>query len=474
MAVFIKKVNIPQKSDLINIDMTGSGTAQTYRIIKKISDDVVEVLAMEDVTTSQFGSSNIYEGSILDAYCNTTLYGTLSEIAKSAIVDKTFRQEEWSNAGNPLYVMARYNASAVNIGPQNTTYGNEITRHCYIIGMQDIIDYLETTPQMTESNTTLNYTNIWQMFWNTSIQPSDKYVWLNDSGTYNTILRVIGNNGSINGSSITATQAVRPAFQIDLSKIDYTFTDGRQPVELKPVSILQKSNNALSRVGMSWKQIVYPNKSDIVNIDMRGYGITQQYRILKNVSGSIYEVLGMSNLTTSTFGTSQTYANGTLDTYLNNTWYNTLSSTAKTAIVDKTFRQDSWYKNNSGNPVYVGALTSNSYNISLSSASFGAEITRHIYALRLQDIIDYLEVTPQMTASDTTLTDVNVWQMFWDSSSQQTAMFIGLCSAQAGATNYVLTLNGTYGNFGSNTYGDSTQVRPAFQIDLSKIDFTIE
>lgn len=220
------------------------------------------------------------------------------------------------------------------------------------------------------------------------------------------------------------------------------------------------------------KQVNIPQKGDIVNIDMQGYGTTQQYRILKNISGSIYEVLGMSNLTTSTFGTSQTYANGTLDTYLNSTWYNTLSSTAKEAIVDKTFRQDSWYKNNSGNPVYVGALTRSSYNISLSSASFGAEITRHVYALSVQDVLDYLEVTPQMTASDTTLTDVNVWQMFWNSSTQQENAFVRLCSAQAGGTLYVLTVSGTYGNFGTNGYGDQMHVRPAFQIDLSKIDYT--
>lgn len=256
MAVFIKKVNIPQKSDLINIDMTGSGTAQTYRIIKKISDDVVEVMAVDFSTTREFDvqGKNIYEDKRADNYLNTTWYNTLSTTAKEAIIDKTFRQDSWylGSGGNPSYAC---NMSGLqNVGFGSSSYGNEITRHIYILGMQDIIDYLEVTPEMTRENTTFTADNLMNMYYEGAT--SHDFVWVMSAvaGTTDKVPLITFTTRNITASSTYAARRMLPAFQIDLSKIDYTFTDGRQPVELKPVSILQKSNNTLSRVGMSWKQ----------------------------------------------------------------------------------------------------------------------------------------------------------------------------------------------------------------------------
>ena len=258
MAVFIKKVNIPQKSDLINIDMTGSGTAQTYRIIKVLENDVVEVIAMADASTSQaFGNNNTYANSSLDTYLNTTWYNTLSNTAKEAIVDKTFRQQSWyyGTDGDPDYKGTIIGGNTYQLSLGNASFGNEITRHCYAISVQDVLDYLEVTPEMTTSNTTLNPSNILMMCWNTTGQMSGQYLWLSSAlaSDNSRALMIAGNTGQVTHASSSGSYRIRPAFQIDLSKIDYTFTDGRQPVELKPVSILQKSNNALSRVGMSWK-----------------------------------------------------------------------------------------------------------------------------------------------------------------------------------------------------------------------------
>ena len=95
-----------------------------------------------------------------------------------------------------------------------------------------------------------------------------------------------------------------------------------------------------------------PVKGDLINLDMTGSGTTSQYRVLK-VNGTIVEVLGMTDLTTMDYHipiSSQTgsfdggttgllYNSSDLDTYLNTTWYNTLSSTAKSALVVKNIIQ---------------------------------------------------------------------------------------------------------------------------------------
>lgn len=253
MAVFIKKVNIPQKSDLINIDMTGSGTAQTYRIIKVLGNDVVEVVSIWDTERKQGGANNTYENSALDTYLNTTWYNTLNETAKEAIVDKTFTQMSMKPSGASTgYVIKNIGGSVTKVG-DTQTYGNSITRHVYALSVQDIIDYVEATPEMTADNTTLTTVNILQMLYNNPSYYGDES-WFSTASGYNTTF--FCSTSYYDGISSIMTSNVarcKPAFQIDLSKIDYTFTDGRQPVELKPVSILQKSNNTLSRVGMSYK-----------------------------------------------------------------------------------------------------------------------------------------------------------------------------------------------------------------------------
>lgn len=482
MAVFIKQVNIPQKSDLINIDMTGSGTAQTYRVLKNVSDQIVEVLGMTNLIARAFdtGGTNTYENKTLDTYLNTTWYSTLSNTAKLAIVDKTFRQDSWylNNSGDPDYI-THLNERTWSLG--SATYGNNITRHIYALSVQDIIDYVDATTEMTYGDSTITSDNLMTMFFNATTSLGSQFVQLRSAkaGTTSSNLIVVSTTKNVidTGSNDDYLRYARPAFQIDLSKIDYTFTDGRSLVELKPVSILQKSNNTLSRVGMSWKIPTYPVKSDIVDIDMTGSGTPQQYRVLK-VNGSVAEVLSMSDATSIAFDSdgTYTYEGKTLDTYLNTTWYNTLSETAKTAIVDKTFTQDSWYRNNTGNPIYEGKQSGDTaYQVSLNNASFGNEITRHAYAISVQDVLDYLEVTPQLTQTNTTLTYTNIWQMFWNDSVTHSGQQIWLRSAYASSSaSRAFIVHGSAGFLDYLIASSQRIVRPALTIDLSKIDFTIE
>lgn len=215
-------------------------------------------------------------------------------------------------------------------------------------------------------------------------------------------------------------------------------------------------------------------KGQIITMNLDG--TDKRFRVIKIVDGSIVEVLSMSNATNSAYDTGNThvYEGKSLDTYLNSSWYNTLNSTAKSAIVDKTFKQDSWCADTSGNPDYQGNYGSNHYQISLNDASFGNEITRHAYAISIQDIIDYLEVTPQMTQADTTLTAENIWKMFWNDSSAHGGNYVWLRSAfiSAFSQTFAFIIRGDIGYLGGETANTSCMVRPAFQIDLTKIEWT--
>lgn len=93
-----------------------------------------------------------------------------------------------------------------------------------------------------------------------------------------------------------------------------------------------------------------PTKGDLINMDLDGNG-NKTYRVLA-ISGNVAKLLGMSDISTSqkynatsktgTFangGEGQLYAGSDLDTYLNTTWYNTLSTNAKAAIVPESRTQ---------------------------------------------------------------------------------------------------------------------------------------
>ena len=215
-------------------------------------------------------------------------------------------------------------------------------------------------------------------------------------------------------------------------------------------------------------------KGDIITIE------DKQYRILK-MNGTVAEVLAMYDASaTQEFNAdeSQTYENSSLDTYCNTTFYNSLSSAMQNGIVAKTFQQDSWYwssgtSGGSGNPIYQGTYqTTNNYRLGLSNAAFGSSISRKCYVLSVQDVIDYFGVTTSMGSADTTLTSENVWKMFWNQTTSPGSTYPWLRSALAEESARAFRVVGANGGFYSSVVYVSSAVRPAFQIDLSKISWS--
>ena len=215
-------------------------------------------------------------------------------------------------------------------------------------------------------------------------------------------------------------------------------------------------------------------KGDLITIE------DKQYRVLKT-EGTVAEVLAMdAERSISTTKNSQVYAGNAFDTYCNEEFYNSLSTNMKNAIIEKTFNQDSWYYNEgtssgSGNPIYRGVYGTTNYWLGLQTMAFGSSIMRKCYLLSIQDIIDYLGVTSDMTVDNTTLTNENLWKMFWNPATDTHAYGgdVRLRSNYVTSSkNYAFYINMKQGNLYNGQGWWSSGVVPAFQIDLSKISWS--
>lgn len=212
-------------------------------------------------------------------------------------------------------------------------------------------------------------------------------------------------------------------------------------------------------------------KGDLITIE------DKQYRVLKT-EGTVAEVLATRTIASlSTTKNSQVYAGNAFDTYCNETFYNSLSTNMKNAIIEKTFNQDSWYYNEgtssgSGNPIYRGVYDTTNYWLGLQTMAFGSSIMRKCYLLSIQDIIDYLGVTSDMTVDNTTLTNENLWKMFWNPATNPHAYVRLRSNYVTSSENYAFYINMKQGNLYNGQGHWSGGVVPAFQIDLSKISWS--
>lgn len=239
-----------------------------------------------------------------------------------------------------------------------------------------------------------------------------------------------------------------------------------------------------------WSSFIpLPNKGDIVKMNLDG--TEREYRVL-SVNGSVCKVMGMwddltskfNSSTTTTMGslTVQKYEGGTLDTYLNTTWYNTLSTEAKNAIVPENIVCDAWYwdsSTTSGDPVYSGSYGTKipgTYYYAIGKYAGGTLNigNRNVFALGVQDVIDYLNDSSVQVDTTTILRNVNIWKMFWnDEVSNSNKRTLWLRSSYANSSDSALTVGGSYGYLYYSYPINKQYVRPALNLDMSKISYTI-
>ncbi len=219
-------------------------------------------------------------------------------------------------------------------------------------------------------------------------------------------------------------------------------------------------------------RVEMPVKGDLITIE------SKQYRVLK-MNGSIAKLVSMDASATSAFGANNIYSGATIDTYCNTTFYGALSASVQAAIVNSTIRQDQYAVGDySGSKIATYTATDANeedsvYPLYHVSNTFGTQIERKCYALSISDIIEYLEVTSDMTSDTTTLTAANISMMLWNKAATSLADDNFVWFSSAGDSNsfcVISTMSTTIITEGSGT--STYNVRPTFQIDLSKIKFT--
>ena len=247
------------------------------------------------------------------------------------------------------------------------------------------------------------------------------------------------------------------------------------------MSILKLNNKIVTLGGSVVTAIDYPVKGELINMDLDGNG-NKTYRVLA-MNGKVAKLLGMNDISTSqkynatsktgTFtngNTGQLYAGSDLDTYLNTTWYNTLTSTAKAAIVSES-RTQYMYKyydepNTPNTPTYTYQYQydwsdSDYDNVNLTDSILIGN--RNIFALDLKDIFDYFDKV--------CITSNELMELWTNQTSGVSGKYWWLSSATAVPPGSAWRVYGG-GYLGSNGVGTDRAVRPAFNLDLSKIPFT--
>lgn len=212
-----------------------------------------------------------------------------------------------------------------------------------------------------------------------------------------------------------------------------------------------------------------PVKGDLITMNLDG--TDRLYRVLKIVNETVVEVLTMWNLSTrQEFHTSRNdYGGSYLDRYLNRTWYNTLSTAAKAAIVAKNNINQYQYSFDSdyGSTIHASLAK---YSSKTLKHSIGE---RYVYALDVEDIEMYFGGTGGSVndKNPATFSETDLLIMFWNQESYPAEM-PWLRSAYNDNSKRAWTVRGTRGVIDYNGVEWEYEVRGAFQIDLSKINFT--
>jgi len=440
---------MPSKGDIITLD---GGTAR-YRVLKT-NGNVAEVMALDDVAYTTFNNSSVtttfsdgsvgqkYDNSYLDNYMNSTFYNSLSANIKAAIIQKAVTQSIYQFGSSEIsgYDFAMTKIASGTIWYKRKGQVSVGNRYCYTLDLDDVAEYLGAGSGNTVSGADLN-----DMFFEqtTSII---KYVWLDSacSGGFVYAFYVYGGTGSVSYSSYTSSNVARPAFQVDLSKVTWT------------------------------KEIHVPEKGDIITLD----GGTARYRVL-GVSGSEALLLAMDDYTSSAYNSSsvtktfdggktgQKYEGSKLDTLLNETYYNSLSSNIRNAIVDQTRIQRMYSLKNPDDPSYDyhQQYDFDAKNmIGLPIADQTTVGSRHVFALDIKDIFDYL--------GKDTMTSAELNEIFFE---QTTAIskYVWLSSAISdNNSDFAFRVSGYNGYVRIGTYTLSIVARPAFQVDLSNLSWS--
>lgn len=216
----------------MNLDGNGN---KTYCVLA-MNGNVAKLLGMSDISTSQKYNlpsktgtftngtkGQLYAGSDLDIYLNTTWYNTLTSTAKAAIVPESrtqylYQYYDEPDTVKPTYTY-QYQSNWGDTDYENANLTDSIligNRNVFALDLKDIYDYFGKV--YIKSNELMG-------LWTNQTSAVNKYWWLSSAYVdYDGAWGMSGNTGELDCNLVSRGRAVRPAFNIDLSKIPFTKT----------------------------------------------------------------------------------------------------------------------------------------------------------------------------------------------------------------------------------------------------------
>lgn len=208
----MENIKMPKKGDIIKFDLGTkmipySETKDQYRVLK-VEGNNAFVVAMWDLYEVNFSEKdNLYRTSNIDKLLEQGLYKTCSaKVKKAIVVQKQLKQnfyrwtdEYFDEETFPLYVGELQKEKLVG------------KRHIYLLDIKDIQEYFNFEEFSADELKVMLFSGGYGWCWLRSANAS------NTSGAWG----VYGNGGCVDGSGVSGTDAVRPAFVIDLSKIEW-------------------------------------------------------------------------------------------------------------------------------------------------------------------------------------------------------------------------------------------------------------
>lgn len=153
----------------------------------------------------------------------------------------------------------------------------------------------------------------------------------------------------------------------------------------------------------------------------------------------------------------QKYEGSTLDILLNETYYNSLSDDVKSKIQPKNISQSTVKGNLSSGDINVYRIGDTIYPYRFSITGKTAEYSRNVYALDVQDIVDFLgtDIAGESLNNLVFGTEMATYQYAW------------LRSALEGTSGSAFYINGESGTFNGRVHYYYGGIRPAFNLSLN-------
>ena len=200
--------------------------------------------------------------------------------------------------------------------------------------------------------------------------------------------------------------------------------------------------------------------SDIIEIE------GSKYIVIKRNESDQLLVMAVSNIKKNSFQSEyrsdelswSTYENSTIDKYLENEWYNSLSSTMKAAIQKSNIKQASYATLNDPDSKQETGYNGQVYNT----------ISRHVFLPSVDEIGDIVDLNDENKVNRfVSNPNTDIWTR--DSYQKEEHEVISISSFYSNGKLF----GGFIYTSAQYVVGRSIYMRPAFIIDLSKVDYKV-